>query len=323
MRAIVLTQTNTYPQYEEEYTDPMVQRDVGVMVDLHYAGLNRRDYWITQGRYPNISLPVILGSDGMGFVDGRRVLIYPGSGWGDDKHAQGDDFKILGMPQDGTLAERVVVDSSQLFDAPEYLTDAEAGCVGLAGLTAYRALFTQGRLKGADRVLITGIGGGVAMMACMMAVAAGAEVHVTSGSDEKLHHAMKWGVKAGYNYRVDEWTKSLRSQGISFDLIVDSAGGSSYQELIKTAAPGGRIVNYGATLGSPDQLPLSIVFWRQLQLIGSTMGTPREFGDMLDFISKYQIRPLIHKLYYWHQVDEAFDTLRDSKQMGKLVFSLK
>lgn len=193
----------------------------------------------------------------------------------------------------------------------------------MAGLTAYRALFTRGELKGGDRVLITGAGGGVALMACQFALAVGAEVYVTSGSDEKIARAEKLGVAGGYNYRNEGWHKNALAQDRLFDVIIDSAGGDGFAHLIKLAAPAGRIVTYGGTRGKLNDLSTPIIFWRQLSILGSTMGSPAEFKDMLKFVSKYQIRPIIHRLYHWDTVDDAFDALRDSSQFGKLVFSLE
>ncbi len=322
MKALVLHHLNEFPSLDENYANPVPEKDE-LLVKLTYAALNRRDYWITQGQYPNIKLPVIMGSDGCGYIGDRRVLLYPAIGWGSNKRHQADSFQPLGMPKNGTLAEYIAVQPSYVYDAPDYLTDAEAACIGMAGLTAFRALFSRAELRGEDRVLINGVGGGVALMACQLALAAGCEVHVTSGSDEKIDLALKLGAIAGYNYKKENWHKSVIKEGIHFDVIVDSAGGPGFSNLIKIAAPGGRIVTYGGTHGALQNLNTQIIFWRQLSILGSTMGSPTEFKELLHFISKYQIRPIIDRLYHWDTTDQAFEALRDSHQFGKIVFSLQ
>lgn len=322
MKAIVLQKENSYPEFVSEHPQPMTQKGE-VLVKLAYAALNRRDYWISQGMYPQIKVPVILGSDGSGTVGDRKVIVYPALHWGDNKRVQSNDYAPLGMPKDGTLAQFLAIDEKCLFDQPEYLTDAEAGCIGMAGLTAYRALFTRGECRPRERVLINGVGGGVALMAFQLAIANSAEVYVTSGSDEKIAQAMKLGAKGGFNYKKDDWYKSALADKLQFDVIIDSAGGPGFSNLIKIAAPGGRIVTYGGTHGAITKLNTQIIFWRQLSILGTTMGSPTEFKHMLSFMTKHQIRPIIDRLYYWHEVDTAFDAMRDSSQFGKLVFSLQ
>ena len=168
-----------------------------VVVRLSTAALNRRDYWITVGLYPGIKPPVVLGSDGAGVVlacgdgvdrgwEGQDVILNPGIGWGNDPAVQSEQFHILGLPEDGTFASEVVVPVEQLHRKPECLTWEESAAIPLAGTTAYRALFAQGNAKPDDRILITGIGGGVATFALQFATAIGAEVWVTSSSTAKI-----------------------------------------------------------------------------------------------------------------------------------------
>ena len=322
MKAIVLNEEKNYPIVIEDYPMP-VARAGEEIVHLSYAALNRRDYWITQGMYPNIKIPVVLGSDGCGTIGDRTVLIYPAIYWGENKRCQSDAFEPLGMPKDGTLAEYIALDKSYIYDKPEYLTDAEGACVGMAGLTAYRALFTRGDCKPREKVLINGVGGGVALMACQLAIANSAEVYVTSGSDEKIEQAIKLGAKGGFNYKKDNWHKDVLAKKLLFDVIIDSAGGPGFANLIKIANAGGRLVTYGGTLGALDKLNTQIIFWRQLSILGTTMGTPTEFKRLLSFMTKHQIRPIIDRLYYWEDVDQAFDSMKKSTQFGKIIFSLR
>ena len=177
MKALVLKQTKS-PLELEDRPDLSPAADEAV-VTLKAAALNRRDYWITQGMYPGINPPVVMGSDGAGNVSrlgadvdpawlDREVLINPALDWGNDQAAQGDHFSILGLPKDGTFATEVAVQASQLHAKPAEMSWQEAAALPLAGLTAYRAVFSQGNLKPGDTMLITGIGGGVQRLLCNM-----------------------------------------------------------------------------------------------------------------------------------------------------------
>ena len=224
------------------------------LVALKAAALNRRDFWITRGMYPGVRTPVILGSDGAGVVAevgndvsgdlvGQEVVINPGWDWGESEAAQSSAFRILGMPDDGTFAESVAVPAEYLHPKPTHLDWHEAAALPLAGVTAYRAVFSRGELQPGETMLVSGIGGGVAMFALQFAVAAGATVLVTSSSDEKITNAVELGATAGFNYRAEDWHKRLRAKHEPVDLIIDSAGGEGYGRLIGLAAAGGRIVN--------------------------------------------------------------------------------
>ena len=304
-----------------------------VVVKLKAAALNRRDYWITQGMYPGIELPVVLGSDGAGVVSqcgadvddswlGKEVILNPGFDWGDDENAQAGVFSILGMPRDGTFATEVSVSAIQLHARPAHLDWQSAAAVPLAGVTAYRALFSQGRLQAGETVLITGVGGGVATFALQFAVAAGAKVWVTSSSPEKIQRAVDAGALGGFNYRDEGWAKACAAEAGSTNLIVDSAGGAGYADLLELAAPGARIVNYGSTAGPPEKLEMFKLFWKQLHLIGSTMGSPADFAAMLDFTAKHGIKPIIDATFPLSDGAEAIESMKTSPQFGKLVLTM-
>lgn len=162
-------------------------------------------------------------------------MIHPSLNWGSDSRAQGKDFTILGMPDNGTLAEYVVVPVNNLFVKPVYLSDEEAAALPLGGLTAFRAIFVNGKITKDETVLITGIGGGVAALAMQMALATGAKVLVTSGSDEKIQRAVRAGAVYGVNYLESEAFKKLAAESEKYggiDLIIDSAGGKGFGELL-------------------------------------------------------------------------------------------
>lgn len=302
-----------------------------VRVALKASALNRRDVWITVGAYPRIRFPVVGGSDGAGIIDavgagvdpaqvGREVLIYPARDWGGDPRCGGPDFRVLGMPDQGTFAESICVPATDATDKPAHLSWIQAAAIPLAGLTAWRAVVTHGEVQRGQKVLVTGIGGGVATFALAWARFLGAEVYVTSGSAEKLAHAGALGAKGGVNYREEGWGKALRDLCGGFDLVIDSAGGAVTNVVLNALNSGGRYVFFGATLGNPPEgLEMAKLFFRQIRIQGSTMGTPAEFGEMVAFINKHRIEPVVDQIFKLEDAAEAFRRLHASEQMGKLV----
>ena len=331
MKALVLSQLKTPVELEERPEPEPASGEV--VVQLRAAGLNRRDFWITRGLYPGVRLPVVLGSDGAGVVckigagvspdwSHQEVIINPGLQWGDDPRMQGPDFHILGMPRDGTFADQVAVPATSLSPKPAHLGWNEAAVLPLAGVTAYRAVFTQGALGDGETVLVTGIGGGVATYALLFAKAAGARVFVTSSSPDKLSRALQLGAVAGYDYFTENWGKQLRSEHGSVDLIIDGAGGPGYHNLIEIASPGGRIVNYGATAGPPAEFDLLKLFWKQLRVIGSTMGSPNDFQAMLGFVHEHQIRPIVDQAEPLAEGNGLMIRMGNSDQFGNLALRM-
>ena len=303
-----------------------------VLVRLKAAALNRRDYWITQGLYPGIRSGVIQGADGAGVVEAigsdverywvdREVVINPGLEWGDNPQVQSEQFHILGMPTDGTFAEAIAVPVSAIYEKPSHLDWQQAAALPLAGVTAYRAV-SRAEVSAGTLVLVTGIGGGVALMAMQLSLALGARVLVTSSSREKLERAQELGALGGYLYSQDDWQKQfLREHGM-VDAVIDGAGGAGYGHLLQLAGPGARVVNYGATAGPPEKVDLFKLFWKQLKLIGSTMGTPEDFEQMLKLVSRCQVQPVVDSVYPLEEVNQALREMADSSQFGKLVLSL-
>ena len=304
-----------------------------VVVKIHAAAINHRDVYITQGLYPGVVTPIILGSDGVGEIvelgEGveaswlnQLVVLNPSIGWEKASNVQPKDYEILGMPKNGCFAEYIAVDLKQVYKKSTHLSSEQAATLPLAGLTAYRALFSRAQLQKNERVLISGVGGGVALLACQFAVAAGAEVYVTSGSAEKIAQAIALGAKGGVNYKEENWHKTLleKSKG-GFDVIIDSAGGDGFKYFLDLANMGGRIVFYGGTRGSFKVNPQK-VFWKQLSLLGSTMGNSEEFGQMLDFVADTQLLPVVDSTWTLEQGAEAFDYMDQGKQFGKIVFKV-
>ncbi len=332
MKAIVLEKPGDFGGLKyKDFAVPKPEQDQ-VLIEIKGAALNRRDAWIVQGLYPKIKVPIILGSDGSGIIAevgkkvskdllGQEVVVNPALNWGINPGAQQNSFKILGMPDNGTLAEYVQIPVSQVFPKPHHLTFEEAAAIPLCGLTGYRALFVQGKLKAGERILITGIGGGVATLMLQMAVAAGAEVAVTSSSDQKIASAMRAGALGGVNYRRHSWVEELKKlmEGEQFDMIVDSAGGDTFDELIKLVKPGGRIISYGATAGKPSSVNLHRIFWRQITVQGATMGTPIDFTKMVELFNSRKIKPLIDSVVSFKEYKAVFNKLVNFDQFGKVV----
>lgn len=303
-----------------------------VVVQIKAAALNRRDHWITLGMYPGMQFPCVLGSDGAGIVtkcgegvdasqQGREVIIDPGVNWGGDQNVHDSTYHIIGMPTDGTFATEVIVAADQLYDRPTHLDWNESAALPLAGVTAYRAALVQGQVQAGDSVLVTGIGGGVATFALQFAVAAGAKVWVTSSSAEKIQRAVDLGAEGGFNYTEDSWWKQMAKEAGPPSVIVDSAGGPGYGALINLVAPGGRIVNYGATAGPAEKLDLFKLFWKQLHLVGSTMGSPSDFADMLELVNKHQIKPVVDSVRPLEEGNAAVEQMATSPQFGKYVLT--
>lgn len=291
-------------------------------VKLHFAALNHRDYWITKGLYPGIEFPVVLGSDGVGTFEGRTILLNPNINWGANENFPSKDYEILGLKFDGTFAEYVQTTPDKIFDKPSHLTDSEAAALPLAGLTAYRAVFTKGQLQPHHKILITGIGGGVAQMALHFAVAQGAEVYVTSSSADKIEKSIELGAKAGYNYRTEDWEKQVKKEIGLMDIIIDSAGGPDFTKLIYLTTMGGKIVNYGGTNGKITQINPAHIFFKQMDWHGTTMGSDSEFKNMVSFVEQHKVRPIVDKIFDISEINEALAYMKTGKHFGKIVLKI-
>lgn len=317
-----------------EFPKPRPVKDQ-VLIRLKAAALNHRDLWIMEEQ-ASVNRPegIVLGSDGVGSITdvgedadpllvGTEVIINPSLEWGNNPMVQGDTFKILGFPDNGTLAEFVAVSKKYVFEVPEGLTPEECAALPLSGLTAYRALFSKARLRAKEKVLITGIGGGAALWALTFAAAYGARVFVTSGSDEKIRKAMQLGAAGGFNYKHPSWAEdAAKAAGGGFDIIIDSAGGDQFSRLIELALPGGRIVNFGRTAGTITNIATRLLYWKQLSIFGSTMGTRDEFLSMIDFVESRKLKPVIDSVFPLDQVPQAFERMKSGDHFGKIVIRL-
>ncbi|KAJ3304947.1 hypothetical protein HDV03_002177 [Kappamyces sp. JEL0829] len=314
-----------------------------VCVALYAAALNHRDLYILQGKYPGIQPTSTLGADGAGIVCrakapgllGTRVLINSSIGWREDMHKPEDiwEFGILGMkPLPGTFASQIWVRAEYCFSIPDSLSFCQASAIPLAGLTAFRALVTLGRLShhldrnGANptSILIPGIGGGVACWALQFAVALGAQVWVTSSSQEKIEQACQLGAKGGVLYTLKDHVLELEQRAGLFDIIVDGSSGPNLKSWVRLIKPGGDISVYGAVAGSQSTITVPFLWFKHVHIHGSCMGSNAEFRAMMDIIREKKLQPVVSRIFHGlSSYREALDYLASGKQLGKVVIEIR
>ena len=300
-----------------------------VVVRLIRAAFNRND--LMTANDPSRDRDAILGSDGAGYIAalgpetsrlaiGDPVVLDPGLGWGTNHEAPDPGFQILGYPTNGTHAEYVVVPAANVHPKPENLTWDEAAALPLAGVTAWRALVTRGDLRSGELVLITGAGGGVATYLIQVATALGAQVAVTSSSQVKLEFATTLGASAGVLYTVPGWPEEIREMVGPADLVVDSSG--VWGPALTSLRPGGRLVTIGRTRRSETSVDVHDVFWKQVSILGSSMGSPSDFRRLLEHVSNADWRPQIDSVWDLSDYDAAVQRLDQGDRVGKVVLHI-
>lgn len=333
MKALMLTKTEGPGSAELQNIDQPAPGPGEIRVALRAASLNYRELWISRGQYPGMKLPSGLGADGAGVIDsvgagvdpsnvGREVVLYPGQGWGDNPKYPGRNFALYGMPLPGTLAQYICVPVENALDKPASLSFEEAACLPTAGLTAWRALRVKANLTAGETVLITGIGGGVAVAACVLAVAMGGKVFVTSSAEEKIHRAEQLGAAGGVIYKQDKWGKALAKLAGGVDVVIDGAPASSLSQYVRCLNMGARVVIYGSTGGVEAQFSTPDLFLRHATVLGTAMGTPADFQDMIAFVAQHRLRPVIDQRFTLDRARDALLALESSHDMGKIVVSM-
>lgn len=320
MKALILEKQKEYPKFSNSFE--LLKEDNMEQIDVSFAAINHRDLWIAKGFYPGIKENRILGSDCSGIWNNEEVILNSGLNWGDNQNFQSNKFEVLGMPRNGTFAEQVNLDSKYIYKKPNHLTMLEASALPLAGVTAYRAFIVKARPQKSDKVFISGIGGGVSLFAFQYAVALGCEVYVSSSSKEKIKKAIEMGAAGGVLYSDQEFAKELLRISGGIDVIIDSAGGDGFSSLVFACNPGARMVFYGGTRGKINNLNPQIIFWRQIEILGTTMGSDLDFKNMLQFVDDHKIVPIVDKVYALSDINKAFDRMSDGKQFGKIVFDI-
>ncbi|KAL1843322.1 hypothetical protein VTJ49DRAFT_2139 [Mycothermus thermophilus] len=315
-----------------------------VLVKVSAASLNHRDLFIRQHLYPGISFTSPLMSDAYGVVTAlgpgcsspsllhKPVILVPTRGWDSDPNGpESTNFCIIGASTGtpaGAGTEYLVVDEQDVVLAPEHLTPAEGACLPVVGVTAWRSLVVKsGNAEPGRNILITGIGGGVALQALQFAVAKGCNVWVTSGEAGKIERAVReHGAKGGVSYREKGWEKELakmlpRERPV-LDAVIDGAGGDIVARTVKLLKPGGVIVSYGMTLGPRMDYSMQAVL-KNIDVRGATMGSRQEFRDMLEFVRQHRIRPVVSRvargLEDLEGIEALFEDMKAGRQFGKLV----
>lgn len=309
-----------------------------VVLQVRCAGLNHLDIWVRKGR-PGVRLQTahILGADAVGTVAavgagvpsprvGEQVIVNPALSCGQcefclrGEQSECVSFGIVGLSRSGTFAERVAVPAGNCHPRPPHLSDEEAGVLALAHLTAWRMLMTRAQLQPGETVLVHGIGGGVALAVLQWAKLAGAEVFVTSSSNDKLSRARTMGADHTLNYEktsVAEWIEHETS-GRGVDVAVDAVGAATWPLDFACVRKAGRVVLCGVTTGSKAEADLRTLYWNQLTVLGSTMGSARDFRQMLRAVAVNQLKPVLDKVFVFEQAREAMERLETGGQFGKI-----
>ncbi len=304
-----------------------------VRVAVKAASLNHREMFITRGQYPGMVLPSTLGCDGAGVVDmlgegvtsakiGDEVVLYPARNWGPNRHAPAADFGLLGMPFAGTIAEYICVPVDNLAPKPDWMSFEEAGAMPLTALTAWRALMFKGQLKAGETLLISGVGGGVATFGLAFAVALGANVYVTGENQDVIEKAIAMGAKGGLNFNEPEWRKQVMKLTGGVDVVLDGAPSPSFSNYVRSINPGARIVIYGSTAGNEVKFNATDIFLKSASIVGSQVGDPQDFKDMLAFVNTHHIKPVIEQVFPLAEAREALLHLQNSHKFGKVVVKI-
>jgi NADPH:quinone reductase-like Zn-dependent oxidoreductase len=308
----------------EDVEDP-VAGPGQVLIRLHAASLNHLDIWMRRG-LPSVPKPRILGADGAGVVEGLgagadsfetgdRVLINPGLE---------DGARIVGEHMDGTHAELISIPAENVYRIPESLSFEEAAAFPLVFETAYRMLVTKARLQEGEWVLVWGIGSGVGSAAFVIAKALGAQTIVTSSSADKLDRARQLGADAVVNHAEEDVAAAVKEAtgGAGVNVVVEHVGEATWKTSLQAAGPNGRIVVCGATSGPNPPAQLHRIWWKQLEIYGSTMGTKEDFEGVYELVASGAAKPIVDKVFPLADAAAAHEYLEAGKQFGKVVLEI-
>ncbi len=306
----------------EEAPDP-VAGPGEVLIRVKAAALNHIDLWVRQG-LPSVPKPRILGADGAGvvaglgegvdgFQEGQEVVINPGLG--------PDGSKIVGEHMDGTYADLIAIPAENVYPLPGDVSLEEAAAFPLVFETAYRMLVTRAGLRGGEWVLVWGIGSGVATASFVIAKALGARTIVTSSSDEKLTRARELGADATVNHETGDVATAVKEAtgGRGADIVIEHVGDATWKTSLQAARPAGRVVVCGATSGANPPASLNRIWWKQLSVLGSTMGTKEDFEAVYELIASGRVRPIVDRIFPLEEATAAHEYLESGRQFGKVV----
>jgi NADPH:quinone reductase-like Zn-dependent oxidoreductase len=299
-----------------------------VLIRLRASALNHLDIWIRKG-LPSVPKPRILGADGAGTVEalgegvagfepGERVVINPGVEAGDGT------IHVIGEHGDGTNAQLISVPATNVYPIPGGLSDQEAAAFPLVFETAYRMLVTRARVQPDEWVLLWGIGSGVSTAGLAIAKALGARTIVTSSSDEKLARARELGAHVAVNHASGDVKAAVKAAtgGHGADVVVEHVGEATWRTSLDVAAREGRIAVCGATSGPNPPAALHRVWWKQLTILGSTMGRKADFEGAYALVAEGRARPVVDEVLPLEEIRAAHARLEAGEQLGKIVLSV-
>ena len=312
-----------------------------VLVGLRAAALNHLDLFVRGGGVPKTPLPHVGGADGAGvvlengpgagaFTQGTRAFFDPGLSDGicdycaRGEHSLCDRWEILGEHRDGTFAQAVVIPEVNLRPIPDRLSFEEAAAFPLVFLTAWRMVVSKARVRPGESVLILGIGGGVAIAALQIAKDAGAQVFVTSRSDEKLERARQLGADILINQATTDFSEEVwgRTQKRGVDVVIDDVGAATWAGSVRALARGGRLVTCGATSGPKPEEDIRRIFQKQITIYGSTMGSRYDWEQVTRLLAAGRLKPVIDRTFPLEQTAVAEERMERAEQFGKLVLTI-
>ncbi|NJD20670.1 MAG: zinc-binding dehydrogenase [Gemmatimonadetes bacterium] len=303
------------------------------------SSLNHLDVWVRRGLPVGTTMPHIGGSDvagtvdvlgpgGTGFVPGTRVAVDPSlhyewyAGQDQGPGFESRQFQILGEHTQGGFAEYAVVPAANLLALPDHVPFESAAAAGLVFVTAWRGLMTRARLRAGERVLITGASGGVSTAAIQIAKLAGATVYAVTSGPENVERVRALGADHVYDRkRTEDFSREIwrdtEKKGVH--VALDSVGEAVWPQCLKALGIGGRLVSYGATTGARGSTEIRVVFWKQLSILGTTMGSPREYREVMRLMFDGKLKPVIHEVIPLAQAARAHEMLEAGAVFGKLV----
>jgi NADPH:quinone reductase-like Zn-dependent oxidoreductase len=319
-----------------------------VRVAVRAAAMNHLDLWIRRGLPFKIIMPHIGGSDVAGLVDavgppgspgsgpqvsgveiGTRVVVDPSleydwyDGAGSGPSLPSKEFRIIGEHTQGGFAEFCVVPAANLLEIPADVPFETAAAASLVSVTAWRALMVRGGLRAGERVLVTGASGGVSSVAIQMARLAGAQVFAITKGEENVARARELGAHVVYDREQTDWVKAIfkdtEKEGV--DLVLDSVGQALWASCLKALAVRGRLVTFGATTGAMGETEIRMVFWKQLSILGSTMGTPKDYREAMKLVFQGKVKPAIHTVLPLSEARQAHEILEAGQVFGKVVLT--
>jgi NADPH:quinone reductase-like Zn-dependent oxidoreductase len=342
MKAVVITEHGGLDKVKLAEVAKSKPMSGEVLIQVKSAALNHLDIWVRKGR-PGAKMPMphILGSDAAGVVSGiadgvvgisvgDEVIINPGLSCrcceycSRGEHSECASFGIFGLSRAGTFAEYASVPATNVYTKPKHLDFNEAASLPLVYLTAWRMLMTKAGLRPGQTLLIHGIGGGVALAALQLAKMTGAVVIVTSSSGEKLERAGQLGADHIINYKVNDVASAVKeitgSRGV--DVVLETVGAATWQTDFEVVRRGGKIVICGVTGGPKAETNLQVLYWNQVTIMGSTMGSDEDFRAMLSAVSATRLKPVVDSVFPLDKARDAMAKMEAGQQFGKIVLKV-